>query len=184
MLPKAREAELVIQNSGDDLLIYDLRDNKAICLNKTSALVWKHCDGTKSPWEIGKILGNTLRAEVSEDLVWFALEELHEENLLDHEDDFVGRYNGLTRRDVIRRIGLGSIVALPIISSLVAPIAIHAQSNVCVPVPNGCQCSNPTSGSRPAGTACSPAFGFTCANPNCRCIRTGPNGTTNGDCLP
>lgn len=46
--PIARTKDLVIQNSADEVLIYDLNDHHALCLNKTSAAVWRLCDGENS----------------------------------------------------------------------------------------------------------------------------------------
>ncbi len=44
-LPLARKNELIIQELPEELLVYDLARHKAHCLNKTSAFIWKHCDG-------------------------------------------------------------------------------------------------------------------------------------------
>ncbi len=183
MLPLARKVNIVVQESGSDLLVYDLDTNRAICLNNTSSLIWKKCDGTKSPWEIGNELQRDLGVDVTEDLIWFALEQLQNEHLLESDDDFAARYAGLSRREVIRRIGLASVVALPIISSLVAPAAINAASIACVPLPLGCVCSTTTSASRPPGTTCTANPGSACANRSCRCVQAGPNGTSPGNCV-
>lgn len=131
MYPLGRKEDLVIQKSGDEVLIYDLKTNKAISLNKTSALIWKSCDGEKSPHQIRLQLQKELSADISEDLVWFALEQLAKENLIDSNDDISLKFAGLSRREVIKKIGLGAAVSLPIIASLTAPAAIDAQSVVC-----------------------------------------------------
>ena len=44
--PTARKNGSVMQEMPDEILIYDLDTNKAHCLNETSALVWKACNGT------------------------------------------------------------------------------------------------------------------------------------------
>ena len=38
--PMARHQEIVEQRLGKELLIYDLNNNKAYCLNKTSAMIF------------------------------------------------------------------------------------------------------------------------------------------------
>ncbi len=43
--PKAATGDLVVQYTGDELLVYDLEANRAVCLNNTSRLVWHYCDG-------------------------------------------------------------------------------------------------------------------------------------------
>lgn len=36
---------LIVQEAGDELLIYDLQINKAYCLNQTAAMVFQDCGG-------------------------------------------------------------------------------------------------------------------------------------------
>ena len=43
--PVARQEGLVIQEMPDEVLVFDLKTNKAHCLNETAAFVWKACDG-------------------------------------------------------------------------------------------------------------------------------------------
>jgi hypothetical protein len=148
MLLSARKNDLVVQETGDELLVYDLKTDKAICLNKTSALVWQNCDGTKSVKDIAAILEKTLGNSINDELVWFAIDQLNKENLLEDNTDFSNKFAGLSRREVIKRVGITSAIALPLVSSLVAPMAVHAQS-FCVDdgmgmFPNGCPCMNPS----------------------------------------
>ncbi len=144
----ARKEGLVIQEMPDEVLVFDLETNKAHCLNQTAAFVWKTCDGKNSVAEITKLLGNQSGTNVPEDLVWLALDQLKKENLIENKDEVVVDYNGLSRREVIRRVGLASVVALPLVSSLVAPRAASAQSGTtCISGPPfgtnqgiGCNC--------------------------------------------
>ncbi len=69
----------------DEVLIYDLDTNKAHCLNQTASLVWKACDGKKSVAEITQNLEKELNASVPEDLVWLAIDQLSQDNLLQKE---------------------------------------------------------------------------------------------------
>ncbi len=127
--PTSRRDDLVVQDLNGEVLIYDLREHKAFCLNETSALVWQACDGEKNVAEIGRELGKKLNSPANDDLVWLALDQLKKENLIESkEEDFQIDFNGMSRREVIRKVGLASVVALPIISSLVAPTAASAQS--------------------------------------------------------
>ena len=43
--PLARSEELVIEELGDELLVYDERTQRAHCLSATAARVWRACDG-------------------------------------------------------------------------------------------------------------------------------------------
>jgi len=74
--PISRQDDIVVQQSKDEILIYDLKLNRALCLNETSALVWRLCDGTKSVEEISQAISKKLKTPVSEDLVFLALDQL------------------------------------------------------------------------------------------------------------
>ena len=131
-LPKALTEELVIQRSGDELLIYDLRSNRAVCLNQTASLVWENCTGSQSISEIALKLSGLLDTPVDEELVVFALDQLANEGLLSDQSAFYSNYSGESRRQVIKKLGFGSLVALPIVSAIIAPQAALAGSGGCV----------------------------------------------------
>lgn len=126
--PVARRSELVVQQLRGELLIYDLKINKAFCLNETSALVWQMCDGNNSIGDISRKLSKKLKSLVTEDFVWLAIDELQEDNLLDESHKIETNFEGLSRREILRKVGFASMIALPVISSLVAPTAAMAQS--------------------------------------------------------
>lgn len=130
--PLGRTKDLVVQELNGEVLIYDLRDHRAFCLNETSSLVWTACDGNTPVNQIGKRIG-------SEDVVWLALDQLKEERLLENGVDADGPFAGISRRDVIRKIGLGTAIALPVVASIVAPTAASAQS--CLPNNTTCTAS-------------------------------------------
>ena len=117
--PVARKSGLVIQEVPEEVLVYDTETNKAHCLNKTAALVWKSCDGTRSVSDIASYIGSVSGEKVTDDFVWLAIDQLNSNDLL--EKEIKADFYGLSRRDVIRRIGLTTVVALPVIASLVAP---------------------------------------------------------------
>ena len=133
LLPLAKRDNIVIQKTGEDVLIYDLGDNKAFCLNETSALIWQMCDGTKTVSEIGDAVSSELRFEVKDEFVWLALDQLKKEDLISNNYESI--FAGMSRREAIRKVGFASMIALPIVVSLVAPSAISAASI--------CGCVNP-----------------------------------------
>jgi len=144
--PVARKSGLVVQEMPDEVLVYDLNSNKAHCLNDTAAKVWRACDGNTSVAEIAANFGKGN----NEDLVWLAIDQLSESHLL--ESQISTKFNGKSRRDVIKKIGLASIVAVPVIASLVAPQnALAAQSCNCV---NNNQCITGPNGNGSGGTVC------------------------------
>lgn len=120
--PLARHENLIVQELPDEVMIYDSANDKAHCLNQTAALVWQQCDGSNAPHDIAQILSKKLGAPVKEEFVWLALDQLEKESLLHKQDnDFSLKQNGFSRREAIKRIGLASLIALPIVTSLVNP---------------------------------------------------------------
>ena len=103
--PKARQNDIVIKELEGEILIYDLNSKKVFCLNEVSALIWQACDGERSVSEITNVISKKLKTEVNEDFVWLALDRLKKENLITNSDDIIGNFNGLSRREVIKRIG-------------------------------------------------------------------------------
>jgi len=166
--PKIRTENIVIQEMEDEVLVYDTKQNKALCLNETSLLVWEMCDGKTSSAEIAMQATAKLGETVSEEFVWLALDQLRKEELLETNDEISSEFIGLSRREVIRKVGLTSMVVLPIVSSIVAPASADAQS--CVPAGGqagfiSCVAPGPACDCSPRSSNCCPgasAFPNTC----------------------
>jgi hypothetical protein len=118
-LPKARTTEIIEQEAGKELLIYDLRSDKAYTLNETSAIVYLAC-GNQSFQDLKS------KHNFTDDLIYLALDELAANNLI--EDYRSDHFAGLSRRDVIRKVGLATMAALPVIAAVAAPAAATAAS--------------------------------------------------------
>lgn len=146
--PISRKANIVVQNLESEVLIYDLSINKAYCLNETSAFVFQLCDGTNSVEEISDLMSVKFKTLISEELVQFALEGLRKDNLLENGVELPNYFAGLNRREIIKKIGFASMVALPIVASIIAPTAVNAASCIslngaCTPGPgNGGCCTD------------------------------------------
>ena len=136
--PQAIESDILVQQLPDELLIYNLKTDKVFCLNQTSAMVWQMCDGKQSVAEISRAMSKKLNSVVSEDFVWLAIDGLKKDGLIANGAEIPNQFNGMSRREVIRKIGFASMIALPIITNLVAPKATAAASG-CPPDPNVCQ---------------------------------------------
>ncbi|MGI8470411.1 MAG: PqqD family protein [Pyrinomonadaceae bacterium] len=151
-LPKARNKDIVVQNLAKEILVYDLNTNKAYNLNETSAIIYQACDG--------ETLLDEFKAKnnFTDDIIFLVLNDLRQEDLIEKSDDFVSSFNGMNRREVIRKIGLSSMISLPVIASLIAPTAAQAQSGVvnCAGLPGGSAC-NPPAGGHCCGSTCLPA---------------------------
>ncbi len=129
--PKSRETNLAVQNLENETLVYDLRTNQAYCLNKTSSLVWQYCNGKNSVADISKLMSINLQTLVSEEFVLLALHELNKNNLLENRQENSGYFNDQNRREMVKRVGTASMIALPVILSIIAPTVANAQS-VCI----------------------------------------------------
>jgi hypothetical protein len=124
-LPLSRSADIVVQTLGKEVLIYDLNTHKAYHLNETSAVVYQACDGKTTFDEFRRL------NKFTDELIFLALDQLKADNLIETNDSFVSPFSGMSRREAIRKVGFASIIALPVISSLVAPTAAMAQSSGC-----------------------------------------------------
>src|SRR4051812_12225102 len=113
--PKARLNGLVVQEMPDEVLVYDLNSNKAHCLNDSAAAIWRACDGANSVTDIVNDFEKSGKGNVSEDFVWLALDQLQENDLL--ETPTAKRFSGHSRRQMLKTIGLASVVAVPVIAS-------------------------------------------------------------------
>ena len=126
--PIARSSDIVVQEVGDESLVYDLKNHRAKCLNETSAMVWKLCDGKKTALEITMALSAKLKTKIDENLVFLAFDQLQQEGLLEADDELTLILGGTSRRDLIKKAGMAAVIALPVVTGVIAPKAVHAQS--------------------------------------------------------
>jgi hypothetical protein len=121
--PRAR-VDCLSREFDDEVLIYDPQRHEGHCLNSTAAAVWRLCDGSSSPSQIAIVLSRQLlSARVDQPVVRLALEQLADAHLL-IEPEVPTKLP--SRRFAIRRIGIAAAVALPLITSIVAPTPANA----------------------------------------------------------
>lgn len=152
--PIARKSGLVIQEVPDEVLVYDLESHKAHCLNQSAAMIWKSCDGNTSVSEIAKLVEGQAGGKVTEDFVWLAIDQLSENNLL--EKQIASSFEGTSRREVIKKIGLASMIAIPVIASLVAPQSVLAAASCACTVATDCTTVPGCGTTCPGGGVCAP----------------------------
>jgi coenzyme PQQ synthesis protein D (PqqD) len=127
MEPEARQfvprrRDLPVREIADEVVLYELKTWRAHCLNPSAAAVWRLCDGHRNVAEIARSLG------WEEDLVWTALQELNESNLLENEvPSMTGTYM-LSRRELVKKISIGASIALPVVTSILVPTPSAAAS--------------------------------------------------------
>ena len=129
--PRMRKDQLIIDQLPDEVLVYDLERHKAHCLNGTAAQVWRRCDGKTPPREIARGVARELDQPFNEELVWLALRQLDKIHLLEDPIGLPPQLAGLSRREMVRVLGIGAVVAVPLITSIVSPTSV--QAGTCLP---------------------------------------------------
>jgi len=128
-LPLARRARIIVKKLRDEVLVYDLDRDKAHCLNRSAAAVWQCCDGRTTPAQIASKLGKKTGQAIDERVVWLALDQLGRDHLLEQRMNWPASFPSISRREAVRRIGLGATIALPVVVSITAPTP--AQAGTC-----------------------------------------------------
>jgi hypothetical protein len=151
-MPRARRSGLIAKEADGEVLIYDLDNNKAHCLNGTAAKVWNHCDGETTVAAACRSLSNEVKAPFDEKLVWFALDQFAKDNLLEGRPELpAAMLGGMTRRQLVRTLGLTAVVAVPLVTSILAPSSVQAATLF----PPGSPCNSPIQCAQ--GVCCTPA---------------------------
>lgn len=161
-MPHARRSGLIVKEAEGEVLIYDLERNKAHCLNDTAAKVWQHCDGETAVAAVCSSLSRELNAPCDEKLVWYALDQFAKDNLLEENIEppaFMS--GGMNRRQMVRTLGLTAVIALPLVTTILAPTPAQAATQF----PPGSPCTSPIQCT--SGICCNPG------NPACTGIPPG-----------
>lgn len=125
---KSRQSDIVVQEAGNEILIYDLRSHRTLFLNETAAIVWRSLDGATDIKSVAFELSRKTKSEPNEEIVWLTIDSLGKEDLLENAK-LPSPVSGLNRRNAVKRIGMATMIALPLITSVVAPNAANAASN-------------------------------------------------------
>jgi hypothetical protein len=149
--PARRTEGLLVTEVMGEVLVYDLERHRAHCLNPPAAVVFKHCDGTLSVADLARVLRRELGAPADPECVWLALDRLAEAELLQARVSRPARAGRLSRRALIRRIGVA--VLLPAVTSVVAPTPAEAAAT-CVSDCTGQAFGTPCSSTAPANCLC------------------------------
>lgn len=158
-LPLVKTEGLVMQDLGDELLVYDMETKQASCLNRSARSFLQSCDGETTVYEAAEKL------DLSPDLVISTVGAFSKAGLLAEPLSGIPT-TGISRRKLLRAAAtLG--VAVPIVSTLVAPSAVHAAS--CGGAESPCT-QNPGGGS----TCCA----------QLTCVSFGGGGSFCAGCIP
>jgi hypothetical protein len=136
--PKARREGILVQELSEEILVYDLENHKAHCLNKTAAIVWEHCNGKNSIRDIALALAIDLNTQADETMVWYALDQLGKSRLLEKRISQPERKPRMSRRELVKRAGIAAMIAVPVVTSILAPKAL-ASAGSCGSICSGTQ---------------------------------------------
>lgn len=120
MEPKVRREDVLAQELGAELLLYDAKRDQAHSLNEVTALIWRHCDGHTSVTELVRVVGRETELPASEEIVWLALDQLEQAGLLEEPLQRPTPVQAVSRRQLGLKFGLTAAVTLllPIITTL------------------------------------------------------------------
>ena len=135
-LPKARQSQLITKEVAGEILVYDLNRDEAHCLNSTAARVWTHCDGVTTVAEMARLLTEELQTPVAHEVVSLALDQLGKSSLLQERWARPAHVDQMSRRALVKRLGIAAAVTVPLVTSIVAPRAAAAAS--CLPAGTPC----------------------------------------------
>ena len=167
--PASRREGIISKQVDGELLVYDRTRDQAHCLNESAAAIWRLCDGRTSVPEIARRLGvvegsgresvgggQTAVGGIDEQVVWLGLDELRRKHLLEEPATWPQLQLGIgsmSRREAVRRIGLGAAIALPVVISITAPTP--AQAGTCAHAnatcSTGADCCSGTCQNQPTG---------------------------------
>ncbi len=186
--PRSRTEKLTVRELPDETLVYDLLRHKSHCLNRTAALVWRHCDGRTTLAELAAILHRELNLPADPHIIRLALEQLGRRHLLEEPVAPLSPQARTTRRDALKKIAVAA-AALPVVMTLTARTARASASPTAAAASlPGKKCSVDAD----CGTsttcltlACLTGFCFTMKAPQGLACNGGA-GTCNGfgDCVP
>ena len=125
MNPVARKDNVIVQQVGADLVVYDELTDCAHSLNPVAAHVFSHADGTRDLAALAAAANKDLGVPDDLTIVEEALANLGSVELLASGTPAPER--SIPRREALKRLGIAA-VALPVVTSLVAPSPLLARS--------------------------------------------------------
>ncbi|HEX4735914.1 MAG TPA: PqqD family protein [Thermoleophilaceae bacterium] len=154
--PLARTDELVVEEFGDEFLIYDSRHHRAHSLGTTAASIWRACDGTVDVETMSE------RLDLTEVEIRHALDELEALSLMHTPVDVMQsgetKSSGITRRQMtMRSVKAGAaVVTVPLVYS------INVNPALATLTPTPFQCELYTTQDCGSDAGCAAIFGCCC----------------------
>jgi hypothetical protein len=143
---KARTRHVLAEDIGDEVVVYDVDTDEAHLLSPNVTRVWRAIQGGRPVAELIPVLEASSPGQ-GELLVWETLVQLRDASLLDGPILTPTAPAGITRRTMLKRLGLAA-AAIPVITTIVAPtpaaaVSCVANHDACVKAsPNCCVASD------------------------------------------
>jgi hypothetical protein len=122
MNPVARREGILVRELPGELLVYERGEHRAHCLNRTAATVFQNADGTRTLADLARLLAPQGDPAEGEEVVKETLARLSEAGLLEAGEVA----HGCSRREWVRRAGIGAAILLPAVASIVVPSPAEA----------------------------------------------------------
>jgi hypothetical protein len=121
-----KQRKLIAREIGDELLLFDEQTSTAHCLNGIAGEMWTACEAESSAADITDSLCSRW-PELKEDVVEASLSHMADAGLLEETEE--QEIVSMSRRNLVRKMGLAAAVALPIVvTSVLIPPAASAAS--------------------------------------------------------
>lgn len=135
MLPRARNGDdLLVHPLDDEIVVYDVERHDAHKLNRTAALVWRNCNGSRTVGDLTALIRDEIDSEADETTVLHALDVLREARLL-ADDAVLDQPDAENRRAFLRKLAVyGAPAAVAVVWSISSPTVAYAQSCAAAPV--------------------------------------------------
>ena len=127
MPPVARTSNVIVQEVGTDLVVYDELTDRAHSLNPVAAYVYRHADGTRDLAALASAASTELGIPNDVAIVEEALARLESVELVTGAPP-ASPGATMARREALRRLGLVAAAAVPAVTSLAAPTPLLARS--------------------------------------------------------
>jgi hypothetical protein len=150
MKPQKRDLNILIQEVGNETVVYDQERHRAHRLNPTAALIFRHCDGRHSFADLAGIVSRQMGLAEAGNVVRLGLEELREADLLASRETELQAPVTVSRREMISQLKYAGVfgLALPAITSIATPAPLAAVFATPSPSPSPSPTPSP---SKPTG---------------------------------
>lgn len=127
MHPTARRHDTIIQDLGDETMVFDSMRDEYHLLNPLAAFIYQRADGQTALGDLVTLAHERFGGTVGVVDVEVALDELQRVHLLDQPNAEDAPRPGMSRRDAARRMAALAL-SVPFITSIVAPEPAMAAS--------------------------------------------------------